>query len=67
MFLANPSVQVNTKIIRGVQYNVFSIYYGPEFIYDRIGKMIEDAFETTDAVEITESSLSENDIAMESD
>lgn len=63
MFLFDNAIRAHSKTIRGVQYVVFSNYGGGETIYDRIGRMIEDSFEQTDAVEITKPSLVNNDIA----
>ena len=64
MFLFNNAIRANSKTIRGVQYVVFSNYGGSESIHDRIGQMIENSFETANAVEITNPSLLDNGIAL---
>lgn len=63
MLLFSKSTQTHNTTIRGVRYNVFSFYSGEELIYDRIGSIIENSFNTAKAVEITRSSLVDNDIA----
>ena len=62
MLLFSKSTQTHDTTIRGVHYNVFSFYSGEELIYDRIGSMIENSFNDTSVVEITKSSLVDNDI-----
>jgi uncharacterized protein (DUF488 family) len=63
LFLFNNTIRANSKTIRGVHYVVFSNYGGSQSIHDRIGQMIENSFETVNAVEILNPSLLGNDIA----
>lgn len=63
MFLFENSVQAHCKVIRGVQYTVFSHYSDDELIFDRIGSMIENSFTQSDAQQITKSFLLDNGIA----
>jgi hypothetical protein len=60
MFLQENSFRAHSTTMQGIQYNVFSFYSGTESIRERIGKMIEDAFQVAEAVEITNPSLVDN-------
>ena len=66
MFLFSSSIRAHSTTIRGVQYNVLSRYGGEELIYDRIGSMIENSFNTANVVEITKPSLVDSGIALDS-
>lgn len=62
MFMFGNNFRMNTRKIRGVNYAVFSIYSGDTDVFDYIGKLIENSFETSTADEITSESLVDNGI-----
>lgn len=53
MILSKGSMRVNATEIRGVNYVTFSFFEGEDLVFDHIGKLIENSFETTNADEIT--------------
>jgi len=58
-----PDVHVSE--IRGVQYIVFSFFDSDEALKDRFGSMIQNAFEATNAPNITKESLVDTGIAIQ--
>lgn len=45
MLFMKGDFNVTTKVIRGVQYVVFSIYDNGDTVYDKVGRQIERDFE----------------------
>lgn len=64
MFLFKNDFQCHSTRIRGVRYAVFSFYSGDDLIFDRVGKLIKNSFETTDTVQIPKPDLLGLDIAI---
>ena len=64
MILNKDSMRVNATEIRGVNYVTFSFFEGEDLVFDHIGKLIENSFETTDTEEITNGFLVDNGIAI---
>ncbi|MEM1484267.1 hypothetical protein V6615_05225 [Oscillospiraceae bacterium PP1C4] len=64
MILNKDAMRVNATEIRGVNYVTFSFYEGEDLVFDHIGKLIENSFETTDTDEITNGFSVDNGIAI---
>ena len=64
MILNKDAMRVNATEIRGVKYVTFSFFEGEDLVFDHIGKLIENSFETTDTNEITNGFSGDNGIAI---
>lgn len=64
MILNKGSIRVNATEIRGVNYVTFSFFEGEDLVFDHIGKLIENSFETADIDEITNGFSVDNAIAI---
>jgi hypothetical protein len=64
MILNKGSMRVNATEIRGVNYVTFSFFEGEDLVFDHIGKLIVNSFETTDTDEITNGFSVDNSIAI---
>lgn len=64
MILNKDAMRVNATEIRGVKYVTFSFFEGEDLVFDHIGKLIENSFETTDTNEITNGFSVDNGIAI---
>ncbi|NLL34260.1 MAG: hypothetical protein GX257_02985 [Clostridiales bacterium] len=67
MFLFKGDFRVNSTIIRGVQYVTFSFYDGDKDLFQKMGDLISESFQTADPDEIPNESLLDNGIAIEED
>lgn len=64
MILNKSSMRVNATEIRGINYVTFSFFEGEDLVFDHIGKLIENSFETTNGVEIANGFSVDNGIAI---
>lgn len=64
IFAETTCPQMSVTVIRGVQYIVFSFYDGDRPIQEHLGGLLQSAFETADAVELTNESLVDSGIAI---
>ncbi len=64
MILNKGSMRVNATEIRGVNYVTISFFEGEDLVFDHIGKLIENSFETADTDEITNGFSVDNAIAI---
>lgn len=64
IFAETTCPQMSVTTIRGVQYIVFSFFDGEKTVQNHLGDLIQSAFETADAVEITSESLLNSGIAI---
>lgn len=51
-FLFKGDFGVNSTIIGGVQYVTFSFYDGDKLIFDKVGDLIQQSFQATEADKI---------------
>lgn len=65
-FLFEGDFRVNSTIIGGVQYVTFSFFDGDKLIFDKVGDLIQQSFQTAEAGKIP-NEKTENCIANETD
>ncbi len=66
-FLFKGDFRVNSTIIGGVQYVTFSFFDGDKLIFDKIGDLVEQSFQATEAGKIPNENRSANRRAIETD
>ncbi len=64
MILNRGTMRVNATEIRGVNYVTFSFFEGEDLVFDHIGRLIENSFETIGSDEYINSFSVDNDIAI---
>ena len=67
MFLYEGDCLKNVTVIRGVRHVTVSHYSGDKEVCDKLGDMLADAFRSCDLHEVTNSSSSDVDIAIDGD
>ena len=65
MFLFKNDFTATTTTIRGVRYITISFYEGDKDIFQKIGGLITQSFQSDEIDEITNESLLDNDIAFD--
>lgn len=65
IFCESSGIDMNVTEMRGVQYIVFSFFDGEERLVDRFGTMIQNSFESSNMLDVTNESLSDNGIAID--
>lgn len=67
MFLFKGDFRVNSTTIRGVQYVTFSFYDGDKDLFEKVGDLISDSFQTAKPDELTNESSVDLDMAIPED
>ena len=67
MFLFKGDFRVNSTTIRGVQYVTFSFYDGDKDLFEKVGDLISDSFQTAKPDELTNESSVDLDMAISED
>ena len=67
MFLFKGDFRVNSTTIRGVQYVTFSFYNGDKDLFEKVGDLISDSFQTAKPDELTNESSVDLDMAIPED
>ena len=65
MFLFKNDFTATTTTIRGVRYITISFYEGDKDIFQKIGGLISQSFQSDEIDEITNESLVDNDMAID--
>ena len=65
MFLFKGDYWAHTKKINGVRYEVYSFYDGDKNVFDKIGDLIADSFQSANIDELTNESSVHFDMAIE--
>ena len=65
MFLFKGDYWAHTKKITGVRYEVYSFYDGDKNVFDKIGDLIADSFQSANIDELTNESSVHSDMAIE--
>ena len=65
MFLFKNDFTATTTTIRGVRYITISFYEGDKDIFQKIGGLISQSFQSDEIDEITNESLLDSDIAFD--
>ena len=65
MFLFKGDYWAHTKKINGVRYEVYSFYNGDKNVFDKIGDLIADSFQSANIDELTNESSVHSDMAIE--
>ena len=67
MFLFKGDFWKHSTIIRGVRYITVSYYDGDKDVFQKIGELITDSFQSANIDETTRESLLDSDMAIEED
>ena len=67
MFLFKGDFRVNSTTIRGVQYVTFSFYDGDKDLFQKVGDLISESFQSAKPDELTNESSLGLDIAIPED
>ena len=67
MFLLKNTFHSRTQTIRGVQYTVVSFYNGDKDIFEKVGDLISQSFQSSKLDEITNESLLDSGMAIPED
>lgn len=65
MFLFKGDYWAHTKKIKGIRYEVYSFYDGDKNVFDKIGDLIADSFQSANIDELTNESSVHSDMAIE--
>lgn len=65
MFLFKGDYWAHTKTIHGVRYEVYSFYDGDKNVFDKIGDLIAESFQSANIDELTNESSVHSDMAIE--
>lgn len=65
MFLFKGDYWAHPKTINGVRYEVYSFYAGDKNVFDKIGDMIVDSFQSANIDELTNEFSVDSDMAIE--
>ena len=65
MFLFTGDYWAHPKTINGVRYEVYSFYAGDKNVFDKIGDLIVDSFQSANIDELTNEFSVDSDMAIE--
>ena len=65
MFLFKGDYWAHTKKIKGIRYEVYSFYDGDKNVFDKIGDLIADSFQSANIDELTNEFSVDSDMAIE--
>ncbi|MCI6015174.1 MULTISPECIES: hypothetical protein [Eubacteriales] len=65
MFLFKGDYWAHPKTINGVRYEVYSFYAGDKNVFDKIGDLIVDSFQSANIDELTNEFSVDSDMAIE--
>ena len=65
MFLFKGDYWAHPKTIKGVRYEVYSFYAGDKNVFDKIGDLIVDSFQSANIDELTNEFSVDSDMAIE--
>ena len=65
MFLFKGDYWAHTMKINGIRYEVYSFYDGDKNVFDKIGDLIADSFQSANIDELTNESSVHSDMAIE--